>query len=29
MMFVYTLPGAKIDKSINNGRGPLTVWTQG
>lgn len=29
MMFAFTSPGAKLDKSINNGRGPPTIRIQG
>ena len=29
MMFAFTSPGAKLDDSINDGRGPLTIRIQG
>lgn len=29
MMFAFTSPGAKIDNSVNNGRGPPTIRIQG
>lgn len=29
MMFAFTSPGAKLDRSLNNGRGPPTIRIQG